>query len=125
MNYNLPDGLYCMYLRKSRADRDSQLYDEQEILARHEMILKETAEKMGICIGKIYTEIVSGETIADRPEIKNVINDCYAGLYQGILVVEVTRLSRGNQGDAQTIMDCLRYGNRNQGVFGGYSNQDL
>ena len=46
MNYNLPDGLYCMYLRKSRADRDSQLYDEQEILARHEMILKETAEKM-------------------------------------------------------------------------------
>lgn len=117
MNYNLPDRLYCMYLRKSRADRDSQLYDEQEILARHEMILKETAEKMGIRIGKIYTEIVSGETIADRPEIKNVINDCYAGLYQGILVVEVTRLSRGNQGDAQTIMDCLRYGNRNQGVL--------
>ena len=31
--------------------------------------------------------------------------------------MEVTRLSRGNQGDAQTIMDCLRYGNRNQGVL--------
>ena len=71
MNYNLPDGLYCMYLRKSRADRDSQLYDEQEILSRHEMILKETAEKMGIRIGKIYTEIVSGETIAETNRNKS------------------------------------------------------
>ena len=36
---------------------------------------------------------------------------------KGILVVEVTRLSRGNQGDAQIIMDCLRYSNNNNGVL--------
>ena len=38
-------------------------------------------------------------------------------MYRGIIVVEVTRLSRGNQGDAQTIMDCLRYSNNNKGLL--------
>ena len=33
------------------------------------------------------------------------------------MIVEVTRLSRGNQGDAQTIMDCLKYSNMNNGVL--------
>ena len=62
-------------------------------------------------------EIVSGETISARKEIQSMINDCYAGMWKGILVVEVTRLSSGNQGDAQIIMDCLRYSNNNNGVL--------
>ena len=55
--------------------------------------------------------------IDDRPEIKKLIEDCYAGKYKGILIVEVTRLSRGSQKDAQTIMDCLKYANMNNGVL--------
>lgn len=110
--------VYAIYLRKSRADLEAEKLGEGETLARHKKILTELAARKGIYIGKIYQEIVSGaESIEDRPEIKQLIADCYAGKYKGILIVEVTRLSRGSQKDAQTIMDCLKYANRNNGVL--------
>lgn len=108
---------FCIYLRKSRADAEAEKLGEGETLARHERILTEFATREGLPIGKIYREIVSGETIAARKEIQSMISDCYSGKWKGILVVEVTRLSRGNQGDAQTIMDCLRYSNNNNGIL--------
>lgn len=122
MNNIVEDALhsmdkYAIYLRKSRADRDSGDETPEEVVARHKRILLDLAARKGLYIEKIYEEVVSGETIKDREEIQNLINDCYAGKYKGILVVEVTRLSRGNQGDAQIIMDCLKYSNRNNGVL--------
>lgn len=106
-----------MYLRKSRADVEAEKLGEGETLARHKKILTELAVRKGLYIGEIYQEIVSGETIEARPEIQRLISDCYAGKWAGILVVEVSRLSRGNQGDAQIILDCLNYANRNNGVL--------
>lgn len=38
-------------------------------------MLLDLAEKMGIKIGKIYREIVSGETIEARPEIQKLLFD--------------------------------------------------
>lgn len=108
--------VYAIYLRKSRADMEAEQLGEGETLARHKKILTELAARKGLYIGKIYEEIVSGDTIEARPEIQQLIKDCYAGKYKGILIVEVTRLSRGNQGDAQTIMDCLKYSNMNNGI---------
>ena len=109
---------YAIYLRKSRADMEAEKLGEGETLARHKKILTELAARKGLYIGEIYQEIVSGaESIEDRPEIKRLIEDCYAGKWAGILIVEVTRLSRGSQKDAQTIMDCLKYANRNNGVL--------
>lgn len=109
--------IYAIYLRKSRADMEAEKLGEGETLARHKKILTELAGRKGLYIGKIYQEVVSGDTIEARPEIQQLIKDCYAGKYKGILIVEVTRLSRGNQGDAQTIMDCLKYSNMNNGVL--------
>ena len=109
--------VYAIYLRKSRADVEAEKLGEGETLARHRKILTELAARKGLYIGKIYEEIVSGETIEARPEIQKLIADCYKGKYKGILIVEVTRLSRGNQGDAQKILDCLKYSNRNNGVL--------
>ena len=122
MNNTVEEALqmdvYALYLRKSRADMEAEKLGEGETLARHKKILTELAARKGLYIGKIYQEIVSGaESIEDRPEIKQLIEDCYAGKYKGILIVEVTRLSRGSQKDAQTIMDCLKYANRNNGVL--------
>lgn len=109
---------YAIYLRKSRADAEAEKLGEGETLARHKKILTELAARKGLFIGEIYQEIISGaERIEDRPEIKRLIEDCYAGKWAGILVVEVSRLSRGNQGDAQMILDCLKYSNRNNGVL--------
>lgn len=109
---------YAIYLRKSRADLEAEKLGEGETLARHKKILTELAARKGLYIGEIYQEIVSGaESIDDRPEIKRLIEDCYKGKWAGILIVEVTRFSRGSQRDAQTIMDCLKYSNRNNGVL--------
>ena len=108
---------YAIYLRKSRADLEAEKDSGEDSLARHKTILLDVAARKGLYIEKIYQEIVSGETIAARPEIQKLINDCYAGKYKGVLIVDVTRLSRGNQGDAQTIMDCLKYSNANAGVL--------
>ena len=108
---------YAIYLRKSREDLKAEERGEGETLARHRKILTDYAARQGLYIEHIYEEIVSGDTIKDRPQIQQLISDCYAGKYKGILIVEVTRLSRGNQGDAQIIMDCLRYANNNSGVL--------
>lgn len=109
--------VYAIYLRKSRADLEAEKLGEGETLARHRKILEELAARKGFYIGEIYMELESGDTIAGRPKMQKLIEDCYKGKYKGILVVEVTRLSRGNQGDAQTIMDCLKYSNMNNGVL--------
>ena len=109
---------YAIYLRKSRADLEAEKLGEGETLARHKKILTELAARKGLYVEKIYQEIVSGaETIKDRPEIQKLIDDAYKGKYRGVIIVEVTRLSRGSQGDAQIIMDCLKYANRNKGLL--------
>lgn len=115
--FNPKMEVYAIYLRKSRADLEAEKLGEGETLARHKKILMDLAARKGLYIGKIYQEVVSGDTIKARPQIQQLIQDCYAGMYKGILIVEITRLSRGNQGDAQTILDCLRYSNMNNGVL--------
>ena len=109
---------YAIYLRKSRADMEAEKLGEGETLARHKKILTELAARKGLYVEKIYQEIVSGaESINDRTVIKQLIEDCYKGLYRGIIIIEVTRLSRGSQGDAQIILDCLKYANMNKGLL--------
>ena len=109
---------YAIYLRKSRADVEAEKLGEGETLARHKKILLDLAARKELYVDEIYHEIVSGaDAIKDRPEIQRLIADCYAGKYKGILIVEITRLSRGSQGDAQLIMDCLKYANQNDGLL--------
>lgn len=108
---------YVIYLRKSRADEEAEQVDEEDTLARHRRILTDLAARKGLYVEKIYEEVISGQTIEARPEIQKMIKECYEGKYKGIIVIEVTRLSRGSQGDAQIIMDCLKYSNRNDGLL--------
>lgn len=108
--------VYAIYLRKSRQDDESE--SVEETLEKHKKILTDLAARKGLYVGKIYQEVVSGaESIEARPEIQQLMKDCYAGMYRGIIIVEITRLSRGNQGDAQKILDCLKYSNMNNGVL--------
>ena len=108
---------YAIYLRKSRADVEAEKLGEGETLARHKKILSDLAARKSLYVEKIYHEIVSGETIAARPQIQELIKDCYAGKYRGIIIIDVDRLSRGNQGDMQTIMDCLKFSNNRNGLL--------
>lgn len=100
------------YLRKSRSD--DALLTVEEVLQKHETILDEWAERnLG---GKVaeenkYREVVSGETIDDRPEMLRLLKEIESPRVKAILVVEVQRLSRGDLEDAGRLIKLLRYTN--------------
>lgn len=100
---------YCIYLRKSRADLELEKIEKMETLARHEHALLELARKRELKIGKIYRELVSGESIDSRPQMQELLDDIYLGKWKGVLVMEVERLARGNTREqgvvAEAIMD--------------------
>jgi len=102
---------YAVYLRKSRADEESEKYEKMETLARHERTLLEHAKKLGISITKIYKEIVSGETISSRPEVLKLIEEVEAGLWRGVLVMEIERLARGDTIDQGIVARAFKNGN--------------
>lgn len=97
----------AIYLRKSREDDELK----EETLARHETMLLEYCKRNKLNIVKIYKEIVSGESIANRPEMQRLLDDVAAGLYNGVVCVEIERLSRGNQIDQVEILDVFKGSN--------------
>ena len=109
---NLKPEEVIAYLRKSRTD-DPALTVE-EVLAKHEAILDEWSIKnLGALIPEEnkYREVVSGETIADRPEMQNVLKRIESPKIKAVLIVEVQRLSRGDLEDAGRLIKLLRYTN--------------
>lgn len=101
--------MYAMYLRKSRADLDAEARGEGETLARHRKQLLDLADVRHLTIGKVYEEIVSGDTIADRPQMQALLRDVEAGMWSGVLVVDVDRLGRGDSIDQGTILKTFKY----------------
>ena len=100
------------YSRKSRTDDPSLTVEE--VLAKHEAILNDWAERnLGARIPdeNKYREVVSGETIADRPAIQKVLKLIESPKIKAILIVEVQRLSRGDLEDAGRLIKLLRYTN--------------
>lgn len=103
---------YIMYLRKSRADDPNE--SVEEVLSKHETILQNfSISKFGERIPEdnIYREIVSGETIQDRPKIKEVLKLIENDNILGVLVVEPQRLTRGDMIDCGTIINAFKYSN--------------
>lgn len=102
---------YCIYLRKSRADMEAEARGEGETLIRHERALIELAKKQKLNIVKIYREIVSGETIASRPVMQQLLAEVEQGMWDGVLVMEVERLARGDTVDQGIMTQTFKYSN--------------
>ena len=100
---------YVKYLRKSRFDRDYADLSVEETLKRHERILDDLASKRGYYIAKTYHEVVSGDSIAARPEVQKMLDEVSAGIYAGVLVVDVERLARGNSADQAYISQIFQF----------------
>lgn len=98
-----------IYLRKSRADREAEARGEGETLARHEGILTALADKMGLAVGAIYKEIVSGETISARPKMQQLLIEVMQGKWDAVLVMEVERLARGDTKDQGTVAEAFKF----------------
>lgn len=106
-----PNGIYDAYLRKSRADIELEKLKKFDTLKQHEKFLKDRANQLGIKIRKIYREVVSGESIQERPEMQEVLKNVETGTIDGILVVEVERLTRGDAKDQGTVTQAFKYSN--------------
>ncbi len=100
---------YCIYLRKSRADAEAESHGEGETLARHERALLDLARRQSLNITAIYREIVSGETIAARPVMQRLLSEVEDGLWEGVLVMEVERLARGDTIDQGIVSRAFTY----------------
>lgn len=120
MFYNMDDyrieldklGKVIIYLRKSREDLiDGRYASDEETLARHEGQLQEWAKyNLGHEIPQedIYKEVVSGEKISDRPVFQEVLSKLETEDIDAVLVVNISRLSRGDMGDCHRIITSFK-----------------
>jgi DNA invertase Pin-like site-specific DNA recombinase len=100
------------YLRKSRTD--DPMLSVEEILARHETILDEYAERTWgakIPEAQKMREVVSGETIDSRPELLKILKMIESPKIKGVLLVEVQRLGRPDLEDIGRLSKLFRYTN--------------
>lgn len=97
----------AIYIRKSREDREET---KESTLERHERILKEYCNKYNLKYteSSIYREVVSGDSISNRPQMQKLLKDVENNLYDGVVVVEVQRLSRGNGIDQEIIKETFK-----------------
>lgn len=99
---------YCMYLRKSRADAEAEARGEGETLSRHHRTLLELAKRRGIQVTQEYREIVSGDSIAARPQMQAMLQAVSEGKYTGVLCMEIERLARGNTIDQGIVAQAFK-----------------
>jgi DNA invertase Pin-like site-specific DNA recombinase len=102
-------GEYCMYLRKSRMDIEAESRGEGETLSRHRQILLDLARRLSLNVTKEYAEVVSGDTIASRPVVQQLLSDVEQNRWSGVLVVEVERLARGDTIDQGIVAQTFKY----------------
>lgn len=100
---------YAIYLRKSRKDAEAEQRGEGETLARHRKILLDYAACNNLNVTRVYEEIVSGESIAARPQMQQLLTDVEQGMYEGVIVIEVERLARGDTMDQGLVAQTFKY----------------
>jgi len=102
--------VYAMFLRKSREDKEVA---EGETLKRHMKQLEELKARLAIEVKPeyVFTEIVSGETLKERTEMQKLLALIETKLVIGVLVVEETRLTRGDKIDQGIIQNTFKYTN--------------
>ena len=106
-----PDEV-LVYLRKSRSDDPSLTVEE--VLARHEGIVNGWIERnldAPIPPENYYREVVSGETISSRPEMKNLLKRIESATAKAVLVVECARLGRPDLEEIGKLSKLFRYTN--------------
>lgn len=98
------------YVRKSRKDNPDE--SVEEVLAKHETMIQEYCEREfggRIPEENIHREIVSGESIAQREEIQKLLARIENPAITGVVVVEPSRLSRGDLDDCAKLITAFRF----------------
>lgn len=100
---------YCIYLRKSRKDDEAEQRNEGDTLLMHEKTLIELAKRQRLNVTQVHREIVSGDTIAARPVMQQLLKEVEQGMWTGVLVMEVERLTRGDATDQGQVAKVFKY----------------
>lgn len=106
-----PIAQYIIYLRKSRKDMEAEALGQTDTLKRHRAALLSLAESHGLNVVEVCEEVVTGDSIAVRPEVQKVLQLVETGSYAGVLVMEVERLARGDTIDQGIIAQTFKYSN--------------
>ena len=89
-----------MYLRKSRQDIELERKEDIDTLARHRSTLLQLAKRKNLDIIDVKEELQSGgDSIASRPRMIQLLEEVRIGKYDGILVMDIDRLGRGDLQD--------------------------
>lgn len=99
----------AVYLRKSRRDLELEQAGAEDTLQRHRTVLLDLARRHGMTILQIYQEVVSGDTIEARPQMRQLLADVEAGLYDAVLCFDIDRLGRGGMQDQGRILDTFKW----------------
>ena len=106
--------IYLAYLRKSREDIEYEKNNtEFKTLERHKERLKLIADSAGKPVDQynIFEEVVSGDSISERPEIQKLLKKIEDTRIKGVWVIDVQRLCRGDLGDQDKIIKTFKYTN--------------
>ena len=93
----------AIYLRKSRDEGENT-----DVLSKHRDTLVSYAKSHSWTY-KLYEEIGSGESIAKRKKVKQLLSHVEDGRYDGVLVMDIDRLGRGNHDDWAEICKAFFY----------------
>ena len=103
-----------IYLRKSRKDLEeekkaNEVGETYDTLQRHRKTLLSIAKKERHNVVNIYEEVVSGESVTERPRIQEMLRDLEVGDTDGVLVMDLDRLGRGDMLDQGLLDRAFRY----------------
>lgn len=99
---------YLMYLRKSRLDTDYDEVSVEETLSRHRQILDRFCRDRKLNVVEVLEEVVSGESLAARPQMMRLLDLVGTGMYAGVVCMDIERLSRGSSMEAGYIMQIFQ-----------------
>ncbi len=101
-------GKYIEYLRKSQMDRDYETLSVEETLSRHRVILADFVKSRNLNVDIVLEEVVSGEALSSRPQMLKLLELVNTGEYDGVICMDIDRLSRGSSVDSGYIMQILQ-----------------
>lgn len=104
-------GKYIEYLRKSQMDRDYSELSVEETLNRHRAILADFVKSRKLNVVVKLEEVVSAESLSARPQMMKLLELVNTGEYDGVICMDIDRLSRGSSFDSGYIMQVLQLNN--------------
>lgn len=99
---------YLEYLRKSRMDTDYEETSVEETLSRHRQILEKFCKDKKLNVVEVLEEVVSGESLVSRPKMMRLLELVNTGMYDGVVCMDIERLSRGSSMESGYIMQVFQ-----------------